>query len=56
MGVWTVVLAFVTWNEGFVSQRCGEDGSLGSCADLCDMDLVFCVTEVWWGWGFGLLC
>ena len=114
----TVVPTSVTWNEGFVSQRCdedvfqivfravvwtsvtwiwcfvsqgcgeyrgverdgvdmygedmygedmygedmygvdmyGEDGVSGSCADLCDMDLGFCVTEVWWGWGFGLLC
>ena len=56
MGVWTVVLTFVTWNVCFVSQGCGEGGVSGSCADLCDMDLGFCVTEVWWGWGFGLLC
>ena len=30
----------------FVSQGSGEDGSCVSdcCADLCDMDLVFCVT------------
>ncbi len=41
-----VVLTSVTWNEGFVSQGCGEDGVSGSCADLCDMDLGFCVTEV----------
>ena len=44
MGVWTVVLTSVPWNEGFVSQGSGEDGSLDSCADLCDMDCVFCVT------------
>ena len=47
MGVWTVVLTSVTWNEGFVSQGCGEDGVSASCADLCDMDCGFCVTEVW---------
>ena len=41
-----VVPTSVTWNEGFVSQECDEDGVSGSCADLCDMDLVFCVTEV----------
>jgi len=41
-----VVLTSVTWNEGFVSQGCSEDGSLDCCAVLCDMDLVFCVTEV----------
>ena len=36
-----VLLTSVTWNEGFVSQRCGGDGVSGCCADLCDMDLVF---------------
>ena len=46
MGVWTVVLTFVTWNEGLVSQGCGADGVSDCCADLCDMDLGFCVTEV----------
>jgi hypothetical protein len=42
----TVVLTSVTWIVCFVSQGCGEDGVSGSCADLCDMDLAFCVTEV----------
>ena len=42
-----VALTSVTWNEGFVSQGCGEDGVSGSCAGLCDMDCVFCVTGVW---------
>ena len=46
MGVWTVVPTSVTWNEGFVSQGCGEDGVPDCYADLCDMDLAFCVTEV----------
>ena len=46
MGFRAVVLTSVTWIVCFVSQRCGEDGNLDSCADLCDMDLVFCVTEV----------
>ena len=26
VGVWPVVRTSVTWNEGFVSQRCGDDG------------------------------
>ena len=56
MGFRTVVLTSVTWIWCFVSQGCGEDGSLDSCADLCDMDCVFCVTGVWCGWCFGLLC
>ena len=47
MGFRSVVLISVTWNEGFVSQRRGEDGISGCCTDLCDMDLGFCVTEVW---------
>ena len=34
----------VTWIWVFVSQGCGEDGVSGCCADLCDMDMVFCVT------------
>ena len=46
MGFRAVVLTSVTWNEGFVSQGCGEDGVPGSCADLCDMDLGFWVKEV----------
>ena len=46
MGFRAVVLTSVTWIWVFVSQGCGEDGSLDSCADLCDMDLAFCVTEV----------
>ena len=33
-----VMLTSVTWNEVFVSQGCGEDGVLGSYADLCDME------------------
>ena len=66
MGVWTVVLTFVTWNVCFVSQGCGEGGVSGSCADLCDMDLgVLChrgvvrmvfravvPTSVTWNWVF----
>ena len=52
----TVVRTFVTWIWCFVSQRCGGDGVSGCCADLCDMDLGFCVTEVWWGWDSGLFC
>ena len=56
MGFRAVVLTSVTWIVGFVSQGCGEDGVSGCCADLCDMDLVFCVTGVWWGWEFGQLC
>ena len=70
MGFRAVVLTFVTWIWLFVSQRYGEDRSVdmygvdmygeggvsGSCADLCDMDLGFCVTGVWCGWGFGQLC
>ena len=47
MGFQTVVLTSVTWICFFVSQRCGEDGNLDSCAALCDMDLAFCVTGVW---------
>ena len=43
----TVVLTSVTWIWVFVSQRCGEDGVSGSCADLCDTDCVSCVTGVW---------
>ena len=46
MGFRAVVPTSVAWNEGFVSQRCGEDGVSGCCADLCDIDLAFCVTEV----------
>ena len=42
----TVVPTSVTWIWVFVSQGCGEDGVSGCCADLCDMDLVFCVTGV----------
>ena len=41
-----VVRTSVTWIVCFVSQRCGEGGSLDSCADLCNMDCVFCVIEV----------
>ena len=47
MGFRSVVQTSVTWNEGFVSQRCGGDGVPDCYADLCDMDLGFCVTEVW---------
>ena len=39
-----VVLTSVTWIWCFVSQGCGEDGVSSCCTDLCDMDLVFCVT------------
>ena len=39
MGFRSVVQTSVTWNEGFVSQRCGEDGVSDYCSDLCDMDL-----------------
>ena len=39
MGFRAVVLTSVTWIWCFVSQRCGEDGVSGCCADLCDMDL-----------------
>ena len=39
MGFRAVVLISVTWIWCFVSQGCGGDGSLDSCADLCDMDL-----------------
>ena len=46
MGFRAVVLTSVTWIGVFVSQGCSEDGVSGSCADLCDMDCVFCVTEV----------
>ena len=42
----TVVRTSVTWIVCFVSQGCGADGVSGSYADLCDMDLGFCVTEV----------
>ena len=51
-----VVRTSVTWIWVFVSQGCGADGVSGSCADLCDMDYVFCVTGVWCGWCFGQLC
>ena len=47
MGVWPVVRTSVTWNEGFVSQGCAADRVSDCCADLCDMDCVFCVTGVW---------
>ena len=56
MGFRAVVLTSVTWICFFVLQGCGADGSLDSCADLCDMDCVFCVTGVWCGWCSGLLC
>ena len=56
MGIWTVVLTSVTRIVCFVSQGCGEDGVSVCCADLCDMDCVFCVTEVCCGSCFGQLC
>ena len=55
MGFRAVVPTSVTWIVCFVSQGCGEDGVSDCCADLCDMDLVFCVTEVCCGSCFGLL-
>ena len=33
MGVWTVVLTFVTWNVCFVSQGCGEDRGVDMCGE-----------------------
>jgi len=56
LGFRTVVPTSVTWIWVFGSQGCGEDGVSDSCADLCDMDLGFCVTGVWWGWCFEQLC
>ena len=47
MGIWTVVLTSVTRIVCFVSQGCGEDGVPDCYADLCDMDMGFCVTGVW---------
>ena len=46
MGFRAIVLTSVTWIVCFVSQGGGDDGVSDCCADLCDMDLVFCVTEV----------
>jgi hypothetical protein len=46
----TVVLSSVTWIGRFVSQGCAADGGADCvscrCADLCDMESVFCVTEL----------
>ena len=47
MGFWAVVLTSVTWIVCFVSQGGGADGVSDCCADLCDMDMGFCVTGVW---------
>ena len=46
MGFRAVVPTSVTWIVCFVSQGGGADGVSYCCADLCDMDLAFCVTEV----------
>ena len=46
MGFRAVVLTSVTWIWCFVLQGSGEDEVPDCYADLCDMDLGFCVTEV----------
>ena len=48
-----VCLGFVTWNVGFVSQRCWKVGVLVGLLGVCDMKSVFGVTKVWEDWCLG---
>ena len=48
-----VCLVFVTWNVGFVSQRCWKAGVLVGLLGVCDMESVFGVTKVLEDWCFG---
>jgi hypothetical protein len=51
MGFRTVVLTSVTWNEGFVSQGCSEDGEGGEGVLRIVFQTVV-LTSVTWIWVF----